>query len=610
MADGSLYVVRDDQDLTAEWLNTLLGDIHTRIRTIEAIKTELGLAISELTAVGLQRIDAVVSPLIEQAQQNVAEVEANLALVAQQIADILAGAVPAASVVESGTRVFVTPAQRTAIGQIAGIVDDLATKATAANSTLTGLLTVTGSLKLAGALSPPALTADANNYAPADLDKNSRLRVSANAERAITGIVAGADGRVLLVENASAYDLTLKAESASSTAANRLAMTQDFILPKNGGVATLVYDAGLARWLLAGASPVPALPIGAILQAASDPGSRYLPCTGLSYLSGSYPTLAPLMKPSYLPLAVRKTIAGGVSKLAFGGGLFAAFGADGSYQTSTDGISWTTRTNPYGASLPGALGYGAGLYVAAPTTSGGYYTSTDAVNWTLRTRPPPSFGFSTCLVYANGRYVLGGSTSSSLAYLGWSTDGIVWTAGVGPVGAGVSGLCYSATMSRWLAVTSNGITLWSDDNASNWSNGTVPAGTPSGVAFGAGRFVVTTDAGVYTSTTGTGSWSAVTDTNVAGKAFNGVIFDGGRFVAFGNSGLVVTSDDGLVWATMPSGVTTAINTVARASAAITSSLVVGGGSGLLSGLEQSTTQFVTPSIPGAASNLANYIRAL
>ncbi len=97
-------------------------------------------------------------------------------------------------------------------------------------------------------VSPAEITADQDNYSPGTGDI---FRLTANAARNITGIVAGSSGQAILLINVDTTDaITLKHENASSTAANRLAVPWegDYVLSAKGGAALLLYDATASRW--------------------------------------------------------------------------------------------------------------------------------------------------------------------------------------------------------------------------------------------------------------------------------------------------------------------------------------------------------------------------
>lgn len=114
-------------------------------------------------------------------------------------------------------------------------------------------LKATQTLNIGGVITPPQITADQNNYSPTGFATATVLRLDTNASRSITGIAARADGDVIIVQNIGASDLKLLNESASSTAANRLAIFADATLNPNTSTA-LRYDATSQRWRsLAGA---------------------------------------------------------------------------------------------------------------------------------------------------------------------------------------------------------------------------------------------------------------------------------------------------------------------------------------------------------------------
>ena len=100
-------------------------------------------------------------------------------------------------------------------------------------------------------VSPSSLSASQNNYAPGVCDI---LRLTSSTAIDITGLAAAtADGALRLVINVNASggaNITLKHESASSTAANRFRNTTggDYILAADGGSAVLTYSSSISRW--------------------------------------------------------------------------------------------------------------------------------------------------------------------------------------------------------------------------------------------------------------------------------------------------------------------------------------------------------------------------
>jgi hypothetical protein len=95
--------------------------------------------------------------------------------------------------------------------------------------------------------------------------------------------------------------------------------------------------------------------------------------------------------------------------------------------TSTDGVTWTTRTIAAGVSFTNAKIISNGtIWVAITTTTNQFYTSTDGgVTWTSRTTNGPVCGSYFSLAWNGTRFVCG----SSIGQPYYSTDGITWTAG-------------------------------------------------------------------------------------------------------------------------------------------------------------------------------------
>jgi hypothetical protein len=83
------------------------------------------------------------------------------------------------------------------------------------------------------------------------IDTMSFYRITApTAVFSITGFTNGSDGRLLTIINASSYTMTLKHQSVSSTAANRINTGgSDMAVPTNG-VVSFVYNATLTNWVV------------------------------------------------------------------------------------------------------------------------------------------------------------------------------------------------------------------------------------------------------------------------------------------------------------------------------------------------------------------------
>lgn len=96
-------------------------------------------------------------------------------------------------------------------------------------------------------VSPTAISAATNNWS---IGTGDVFRISASAAYDVTGIVAGTSGQTILLVNVGSFAITLKHQSASSTAANRFTTpwAGDCILAASGGNAVLVYDSTSSTW--------------------------------------------------------------------------------------------------------------------------------------------------------------------------------------------------------------------------------------------------------------------------------------------------------------------------------------------------------------------------
>lgn len=120
--------------------------------------------------------------------------------------------------------------------------------------TMTGALSVPGltdtlDFTLSGTITPTALSGDVNNYNPTGFATCETIRQDGGAaDRNITGLQAGADGRVIRIVNIGATNnLTLVNQSGSSTAANQFLLPGDVIIPSNAAIV-LQYDGVSSRW--------------------------------------------------------------------------------------------------------------------------------------------------------------------------------------------------------------------------------------------------------------------------------------------------------------------------------------------------------------------------
>ena len=113
-----------------------------------------------------------------------------------------------------------------------------------------------GSTAFSGDITPTALAANTDNWAPTGLATASVIRVSASGAFQLTGITGGVDGRVLTLLNVGANTITLM-NDVTSTAANRFLLGANLSVAANQSV-TLLYDATASRWRMVAIGSVPA----------------------------------------------------------------------------------------------------------------------------------------------------------------------------------------------------------------------------------------------------------------------------------------------------------------------------------------------------------------
>jgi hypothetical protein len=94
--------------------------------------------------------------------------------------------------------------------------------------------------------------------------------------------------------------------------------------------------------------------------------------------------------------------------VAYGNSLWVAAGVTGQIRTSTDAITWTTRTSNFGNTQINSVVYGNNLWVAGGV-AGQLRASTDGTTWTTRTS---NFGNTAInsIAFGNNLWVAGGST--------------------------------------------------------------------------------------------------------------------------------------------------------------------------------------------------------
>jgi hypothetical protein len=107
---------------------------------------------------------------------------------------------------------------------------------------------VSGSFGLAGTIAPAQLTANQNDWNPTGLSAAAVIKIDTDANRDITGLQGGVEGRMILLEYVGTTSVTIKKDDgATSTAANRFDFLADIVLKPKQQIF-LKYNATASRW--------------------------------------------------------------------------------------------------------------------------------------------------------------------------------------------------------------------------------------------------------------------------------------------------------------------------------------------------------------------------
>lgn len=162
----------------------------------------------------------------------------------------------------------------------------------------------------------------------------------------------------------------------------------------------------------------------------------------------------------------------GLYSFAFNGSnLYVAAGPNGYLYTSSDGVTWTSRTSGFGSNDIQRVAFGNGLFVAVGN-QGTLTTSTDGITWTARTA---NMSTNTIfdVVYANSTWVAvgngGGATNTGGVI--YSTDGITWTRKSQSPTIGTSYLAVEYNGTNWIigATLSTNNALYASDPSGTWT---------------------------------------------------------------------------------------------------------------------------------------------
>ncbi len=245
---------------------------------------------------------------------------------------------------------------------------------------------------------------------------------------------------------------------------------------------------------------------------------------------------------------------GGGSTMGFAGGYFYVQQSrysqyPGRYYRSPDGETWEDVPFSWKADFS-TLASGGGtmvateletLYAGVNSASFAIHSSTDGLTWT--TRSSPAIYSDSNLVYGLGRFFVGGKVSSDA--LAWVSNPFEPTHAAGDLVFRITSQFPNSTVisttidSRAVTsvvVSADGLTGLPVD---------VKMATPRSVAFGSGRYVFVGDGGNVSNSADGLTWTAGASGTTSD--LRAVIFAFNRFIAIGGKGALLTSPDGLTW---------------------------------------------------------------
>ena len=213
-------------------------------------------------------------------------------------------------------------------------------------------------------------------------------------------------------------------------------------------------------------------------------------------------------------------------------------------------IGWTQRTSPTTGNIFG-VAYGNGIFVGAAGTP---VRSVDGINWTLGTSPVGAGNSCRVIAYGNGLFVMGvyGGTSSYRIFT--SPDGITWTGRSITSASGdyVDGIAYgNGIFVVSISYGSNSLRISTSLDGITWTSRTPPAFTTqfggSKVSFYNGYFLILNGSNsAYARSVDGIAWTIFTGTKASQTQ---IMYGNNLYVIAGYGGDygVATSANGVTW---------------------------------------------------------------
>jgi len=201
------------------------------------------------------------------------------------------------------------------------------------------------------------------------------------------------------------------------------------------------------------------------------------------------------------------------------------------------GVYWSMHMLPVGGYFF-CIGYGNGMFVTGLRGTDTIITSTDGVTWTSRTSPIYGDWRGTC--YSNGTFVMVSYDSELVT----STDGITWTERTVPITINIKSVCNGN--GTFVAVGNSNAYVITSIDGTTWTQRNMGiVNTLNSIIYGNGIFVAVGASCIVTSTDGI-TWTS--RTSPSALTWSSVAYGNGIFVAIGeDSSSFASSTDGITW---------------------------------------------------------------
>ena len=277
---------------------------------------------------------------------------------------------------------------------------------------------------------------------------------------------------------------------------------------------------------------------------------------GQYFLKSQYPNLYSIVTTAGAELCSKDIGLSGLDSGAveYGNGVWVTIDANGRVRTSTNISSsayWITGVDvgSFAAASGVKINYTNGLFLTSETTNSPVLSSTNGITWFSRTSGAGTNNIFS-VIYGNGVYVYVGGAG----IIGSSTDSITWTARASGTTNGISDVKYG--IGKFLFVSSPNLIGTSTDGITWTSSTTLFTGNHNKLIYENGLFIIGGDSGNLGTSTDGINWRK--RTSGTGSSITGLAYGNGIYVYSGVNGAMGTSTDAITWTSTTSHTSTNI----------------------------------------------------